>query len=637
MKIFYCFCITFLLGFTYNSNISTVEDKLTQLFKVKVENSFNELKKLQKVLKSKNRHLIKDQYILCRKAYKECEFLIEYYDTELVNRKINAAPLPKLNKAAAQTDILEPEGFQVLDELLFSEDTSYSLYDKADEQVAILLQSFKKFLHFTTMIKVEQRHLVESIQLSLIRLTALGITGFDTPASENSIEETGIALRSVHSFLKFAAPTNADQQSFCEELRVSLLTASQFCLTHKKFDTFNRIDFIRNHIEPLYALIQEYYTKFSIEYYDEVTNKPSAVNFRNKNIFSSALFNADYYTRQHPNSNNIYKETLGKLLFFDPILSANNDRACASCHNPNFAFTDGQKTSLGFNRTGKLLRNSPTLINAIFAEKFFYDLRASSFEDQVQHVVTNAQEFHTDFSAIIHKIQSSEEYSDLFAKAFSEIKDNSKISPYTISSALAAYQKTLHSFNSPVDQYLRGENVVLSQQVKNGFNLFMGKAACGTCHFAPTFAGLVPPRFTETESEVLGVTETSDLSHPHLDNDAGRYGARTKETVNMYRNSFKTMTVRNIALTAPYFHNGAFATLEQVIDFYDRGGGSGLGLHVPNQTLSDEKLNLTKKEKIEIVAFLKALTDTTGLTSKPLKLPTFSNSTLNHRTLGGLY
>ena len=151
----------------------------------------------------------------------------------------------------------------------------------------------------------------------------------------------------------------------------------------------------------------------------------------------------------------------------------------------------------------------------------------------------------------------------------------------------------------------------ISEDAKKGFNLFMGKANCATCHFAPHFSGLVPPFFNENESEVLGVTKKPITNLPiELDGDRGRINSNVKkENSWIYENSFKTMTVRNIALTKPYFHNGAFNTLEEVIDFYNEGGGEGLGLPMKNQTLPADKLDLTEIEKKQLIAFLNTLTD----------------------------
>ena len=143
----------------------------------------------------------------------------------------------------------------------------------------------------------------------------------------------------------------------------------------------------------------------------------------------------------------------------------------------------------------------------------------------------------------------------------------------------------------------------------NGFNLFMGKAKCATCHYVPLFNGSKPPTYYYQESEVIGVPATADTLHPLLDSDSGRI-----HTLNLdfFNHAFKTPTLRNIALTAPYMHNGVYKTLEEVIDFYDKGGGQGLGLSLPNQTLPADKLQLTKTEKKNLKAFLLTLTDTTG-------------------------
>jgi cytochrome c peroxidase len=140
----------------------------------------------------------------------------------------------------------------------------------------------------------------------------------------------------------------------------------------------------------------------------------------------------------------------------------------------------------------------------------------------------------------------------------------------------------------------------------------MGKALCATCHFPPTFNGVVPPRYLETESEVLGVpTRFPALPGTalSLDPDPGRHHVHYAP---IFRNAFKTPTVRNAELTAPYLHNGGMETLEDVMDFYNAGGGAGLGLDVPNQTLPSDSLGLTRREMDDVIAFMKALTDTTG-------------------------
>jgi cytochrome c peroxidase len=181
------------------------------------------------------------------------------------------------------------------------------------------------------------------------------------------------------------------------------------------------------------------------------------------------------------------------------------------------------------------------------------------------------------------------------------------ITEYTIANALASYIRSLVRLNSRFDAYMRGNDKMLSANERSGFNLFMGKARCGTCHFLPLFNGLIPPFFTETESEVLGVPQTNDKRNARLDPDEGKF-TLTKSVV--HKMAFKTPTLRNIALTAPYMHNGVFKTLADVVNFYNDGGGKGLGIAPPYQTLPLDKLNLSLAEKQQLIAFMKSLTDT---------------------------
>lgn len=185
-----------------------------------------------------------------------------------------------------------------------------------------------------------------------------------------------------------------------------------------------------------------------------------------------------------------------------------------------------------------------------------------------------------------------------------------KINKQNFSKALISFVASLYSFDSDFDRFMRDEKQI-SEDAKKGFNLFTGKANCATCHFAPHFSGLVPPFFNENESEVLGITKQPIQKLPlELDSDPGRIQSNVKkENSWIYENSFKTVTVRNIALTKPYFHNGAFNTLEEMIEFYNEGGGEGLGLPMKNQTLPADKLNLSEDEKKQLISFLNTLMD----------------------------
>ena len=154
---------------------------------------------------------------------------------------------------------------------------------------------------------------------------------------------------------------------------------------------------------------------------------------------------------------------------------------------------------------------------------------------------------------------------------------------------------------------MRGEADSFTAEEKLGFNLYMGKALCATCHFVPLTNGTVPPFFTQHEKEVIGVPET--VANASLDDDLGFYWRHNQE-LEVHRGMFKTPTVRNAEVTAPYMHNGVYQTLEQVVDFYNKGGGGGLGFDLPHQTLPFDNLELSAEEEKALVAFMKTLTDT---------------------------
>jgi cytochrome c peroxidase len=160
---------------------------------------------------------------------------------------------------------------------------------------------------------------------------------------------------------------------------------------------------------------------------------------------------------------------------------------------------------------------------------------------------------------------------------------------------------------------MRGQPVLNRAEI-NGFNLFMGKAKCGTCHFMPLFSGTKPPRYYYTETEVIGVPDKNNSTKNKLDEDEGRFAVTG---LPVHKFAFKTSSLRNIALTAPYMHNGVFKTLEEVISFYNNGGGKGLKIAPKNQTLPFEKLSLTAIEKKNIISFLKTLTDTVQIVVIP--------------------
>ena len=275
------------------------------------------------------------------------------------------------------------------------------------------------------------------------------------------------------------------------------------------------------------------------------------------------------------------KIELGKLLFFDKRLSKNNTIACASCHMPNLAFTDGQPVSTGIHRL-QGGRSAPTAINRLFSSAQFWDGRAATLEDQstgpfvspVEHGFANHDE-------LVAKVNSIEGYKAFFQQVF-----QGPVTKNNIGKAIASFQRTLISGNSPYDKYNSGKDAnALSVRAQKGLELFRGKALCFTCHSGANF--------TDEKFHNLGIDWDSD----HV--DLGRYSV-TKEAKDM--GAFKTPTLREIAHTAPYMHNGRFGTLQQVIDFYNQGGIAN-----PHKDPFMQPLKLSNQEKEDLVEFLHSL------------------------------
>jgi len=310
------------------------------------------------------------------------------------------------------------------------------------------------------------------------------------------------------------------------------------------------------------------------------------------------------------------KVELGKLLFFDPILSDDNTLSCAHCHHPHLGFSDGLPRSrgrggkgAGRERTGgiELTRGAPSLWNTVYNHRQFWDGRAAHLEEQARMVITTPEEVNADPAELVRELKAIPEYRALFDKAFGG-KDGEAITFKNITYAIAAFQRTLVSFNSRFDRYAAGDGSALSPQEKRGLKLFLSpKTRCNECHGIPVFA--------DRNFKVIGVPDPkdgpADVAKPEA--ERGRGGGPN--------GAFKIPTLRNIALTAPYMHNGAFETLEEVLDFYAGGGGRGLGLDVPLQDDKIRKFALTPQEKADLIAFLLALTDESALPQVPKRVP----------------
>ncbi|MEM6347040.1 MAG: cytochrome c peroxidase [Bacteroidota bacterium] len=580
------------------------------------------------------------KFLEAREAYKRAEFLAAFVDEEYILRYINGAPLPKIDPQAADaTIVVDPKGMQVIDEMIFAEDAEsqqYAILKKLHE----LKKNATRFYEFESSAPMlENRQIFEASRQALIRVMSLGLTGFDTPASAYGIQDSREVFVSLRGTLRaYEGQLIEVDPDLYFELDQTYGAAITYLKQNQRFDKFDRAHFIKSYLQPLYAGLKQAHLSLQYQTIYDVSPLKQSTNYFADDIFSDDFLNPNFYTSQESDETEYpARQALGKLLFYDPILSQSKTMACASCHQADKAFTDGETKSLAADGISRLDRNAPTVVNALYGNRFFHDLRSGELSHQMDHVIYSDEEFHTDYATIFATLNQSEEYQKLFKEAFPGQRTH--INAHTFQTAMTAYIRSLRSFNSAFDRYMRGELAEIDPAVLRGFNLFMGEAACGTCHFAPVFNGTVPPKYHESESEVLGVPEDPYEPRPRLDPDMGRYeNQRLKEKVDFNRNAFKTPTVRNIALTAPYMHNGAYEKLEDVMDFYNKGGGIGLGLRVPNQTLPSDLLNLKDDQISDIIVFMEALTDTTGMTTVPERLPLFQDSVhWNNRPIGGSY
>ena len=290
------------------------------------------------------------------------------------------------------------------------------------------------------------------------------------------------------------------------------------------------------------------------------------------------------------------KVELGRKLFFDRRLSGDGTTNCGTCHDPQQGYSDGLEISLNYPTT-RNWRNSPTLINVGFQKFLFHDGRATSLEDQALFPMMSAYEMNQNLDFLEEEIRAVPEYVVEFTNVFGD----DDITRERIAMAIAAFERTIVSGDAPLDRFLRGDRKALSPEALKGYEVFTGKGKCTECHFGVNLADdrfhalnvqenpehLKDPRIAATRRFVAKVYHFADFRT--LAEDPGRF-LITREQKDW--KAFRTPTLREIAATAPYMHNGIFATLDDVIDFFSAGGGKGNTVLKPMQFTVEEKRHL---------------------------------------------
>ena len=634
-------CLIYLsLSFTTTKKNTTYTDHYNDL----LENfyvSMNDLKNEITAGNISNQSVIleiKKRIYICRYILKSLDFWWRYYEP-IAYKKINGLLLVEWENEVFEKHEkpYKREGFGLSLALMYLEEKNIT----KDSLLHLIEPAIKTIDVFSSDSIIQQLETPSSFffcnRLFLLNLAAIYTTGFECPEDEWILAELSIMLRSVESIYKNYQLQFTDILLTKEYLdlfhEMSLFVQNKVRQNYKYVsplsgmiqsnDTtslFDHFTWIQKYVNPLYKMNQTLIFNnhlVSLSYIDY------SMNSKNPSIFDKSLYHAQntqgIFIRVKDSTAIHEMIKLGKLLFYDPILSENNKRSCVSCHKPTQYFTDTSvSTSLEYDGITRLTRNTPTLINSEFNHLILLDGKHITLQDQLQDVITNPKELGMKRDEIVAKVMSCPDYKKAFNTFLKYTPTEQKITPEHIVSVISMYVSTLSQYEAPFDQMMNG-TLPVNDEVQAGFNLFMGKAKCGTCHFVPLFNGVKPP-YTNSEFEVLGVP--SDTTFHMISSDEGRFVINPAYET---KHAFRTGSIRNSSFTKPYMHNGVFNTMDEVIEFYNAGGGNGKGLIIENQTLSSDSLKLTVLEKKQLITFIQSLDEVVPNQFPPMNLPKSKN------------
>jgi cytochrome c peroxidase len=513
----------------------------------------------------------------CRIQYKKISFFLDYFYPQ--QGKLFNAPA-KTEVEEPFMEVEEPQSLQQIEAILFAPGSQFrkpalhNLILVLDESAADLIPLYAGF-------DGTAAQMLESLHLELIRVMALYITGYDAPDLKTGVMESRSALESIQTLIDIFFYKSKTETNKLD----SLLTGANGFTRTADFNHFDRLTFLTHYALPIEEQLEQ-----CIRIHDLQLSTTPILNYNAENLFRGEI-------KQDIPLSSIEKVEIGRALFSEKALSGDGSRSCATCHRPDKYFTDGLIANRKINSDSLLRRNTPTLLYSACQSAEFWDGRAGSLSEQIRSVLTSPDEMNASLSEIEKRLSWDKSYRSAF---------HDSVNIGQIEGALIAYLNTLQPLNSAFDYYMMGNKNAMTAPQKRGFNLFMGKAQCGSCHFAPMFNGSTPPFYNRSEYEVLGIPGTQSSVAISVDRDLGRY---ERYPISVYRRAFKTPTIRNVEMTGPYMHNGYFKTLRSVIEFYNKGGGIGIGLANAGQSLSKKPLHLSNAEIKDIIAFLESLTD----------------------------
>lgn len=595
------------------------------------------LKSLEIIKKSDPRNPEKNQQILksihsSRLQLKSCDFWLRYLDP-IAYRKING-PLPVEWENEVFEKFEAPYKREGAGLILAENKLGEESLQKTD-LIALLdsaLASIPSFLTDSMIAEVNNpANFYFANRLFLLNLTAIYTTGFECPDSAQIIVELKHLLNEtakIYNTFNQSNPKYSISQNY-----LTLYTGLIGFVEHQtnEFSNFDHYIFIKDYVNPLFGFNQLAIQKnnFRSKNYNDYSLNNKALSIFKKKLYTAQDIKGIFRPVENDSLLDEIRH-LGKLLFYDPLLSGNNRRSCASCHIPQQYFTDTSRlTALQFDARNSLARNTPTLVNAVHHHLMMLDGKHHTLLNQFRDVISKPNEMNSVPDELMKKIMSCKSYKTKL-KSLAKYTSVKKPTLEHLASAIILYYSQFSYTDAPFDQSINAAANISTDAIK-GFNLFMGKAQCATCHFPPQFNGIKPP-YISSEFEVIGVPADSNFTG--LSQDSGRY---TVHPVSEMLHAFRTGNLRNTSHTAPFMHNGSLSTLEQVIEFYDAGGGVGKGLPVKNQTLESDSLHLSVTEKKQLIHFLRSLDEKIQPGDPPKELPLSSVKALNKRKVGGEY
>ena len=445
-------CGFFLLFVGCKKNTTTYSDSTTQNISGLYHDQLKACIEACEQIKADNpRDSLIQQFKKARLRFKNLEPIMGFFNAATY-KSLNRPNLPIVDEDDNAEKVLQPTGFQVLEELVTTDSIPIALVKEHQRNIINILKLEQSNFTFS---HVKNHHIMWMIRDTYLRVLSLGISGFDSPVLQYAIPENEAVFSGLIQVFKLYKDRYKNQQLYYKQLKA--LQRGQQALNGKDFNSFDRYSFIKNHLHPLLDLLNKTQKDWQIQFPFNRKLNSNASSF-----FSDTTFNVQHFSASHDKiSNEVI--ALGKELFFDPSLSGNNQMSCFSCHQPNKAFTDGMQFSKARNG-GLVSRNSPTLLYSGLQAAQFYDARAASLETQIIGVIENNKEFHNDIETILNTLQSDKKYVAQFNRHY----DNGLTSD-NFRHAIANFVRTLSPFDSKFDRNITGKDESLTTTEIEGF------------------------------------------------------------------------------------------------------------------------------------------------------------------------